>query len=186
MDIRETKEGHVAIVELIGSVDTRSSFDFEKKVLELLQDESRFFVVDFAEVSQLTSSGIRVLLMLGQKLARLEGALVLCQLSDHVQTVIEISGLGGHLAIFPRREEALAHLSSVGESFKGRVSKVSSLASRLLGSRGDGDLLQERPPDFASGSSSLLSQEVARLLTEDLGREPDEPSEHSPGDSRDA
>jgi hypothetical protein len=122
--------------------------------------------------------------MLGQKLARVGGGLVLCRLSDHVRTVIEISGLSGHLALFDTRDEALAHLSSVDESQQGRASKVSALAARLLGRPGDSGPPQHRATDPPPGLSRL-SREVAQLLAIDYENEPDRLDADTDGSPRD-
>jgi len=162
VDIKETEQGDLVALALIGSVDTRSSFDFEKKVLERLAGNSRFFVIDFTEVDQLTSSGIRVLLMLAQKLGSVDGELALCGLSAHVQTVMEITGLSDHFSILPTRDAAIERLRSAGkDTGAAKVSKISSLAIRLLGGRA------AKTPRKSSGadSGSRLSQQVAKILS---------------------
>jgi hypothetical protein len=50
MEIQDSTVGDVAIIQPFGSIDTRGSFDFERKVKERLAGKSRLFAVDFERV----------------------------------------------------------------------------------------------------------------------------------------
>ena len=171
MEIQDSTVGDVAIIQPLGSVDTRGSFDFERKVKERLTGKSRLFAVDFEKVELLTSAGIRVLVMLAKRLEGVDGRLVLYSLNDLVQTVFDISGLTQHFVIEPSKETALARLASdTGwpDSSASPLSKVSAQVMRLLGSEepetGSGQAAA-RPPRRREQEFELYEQ-IAQLLTD--------------------
>ena len=70
MPIQVARDGPVAIIELDGLIETRASQQFEKEASMLLGDNVAAVVVDFAKTALITSAGIRVLFMMGQRLQR--------------------------------------------------------------------------------------------------------------------
>jgi len=158
LTIETEKRGDVDVVRPVGNIDTGTAFDFENRIVEMLDDGSRFFVIDFSEVDQLTSSGIRVLLMLAKKLDGLDGKLKLCSLTDHVRTVLEISGLSAQFEVAENVERAAAGFGSrpvVGPS------RLTSLVSRLVVEPGT------MAPSRDHGEPSPLTRHVADLLGRD-------------------
>lgn len=168
----ETEErGDVVVVRPVGSIDTGTAFDFENRIVEMLDSGSRLFVVDFSQVEQLTSSGIRVLLMLAKKLDGLDGTLKLCSLTHHVRTVLEISGLAAQFDVEDTVEEAAGSFDSKPAA----RSKVTSLVTRLVvgpdGSSGAGGPAGPGAAGGPSGSSgggepSSLTRLVAGLVAD--------------------
>ena len=169
MEILDSTVGDVAIIQPMGSVDTRGSFDFERKVKERLAGKTRLFAVDFEEVELLTSAGIRVLVMLAKRLEGIDGRLVLYSLKSQVQTVFDISGLTQHFVIEPSKELALKRLASDPSSPASSatpLSRVSVLVMRLLG-RGEQETAsgQEAARQRPQERGSELYDHVAQLLT---------------------
>ena len=161
----------VAIIQPLGSVDTRGSFDFERKVKERLAGKSRLFAVDFEQVEFLTSAGIRVLVMLAKRLEGVDGRLVLYSLNDLVQTVFDVSGLTQHFVIEPSKETALARLASDtgwSDSSATPLSRVSAHIMRLLGSEepetGSGQ--EAARPQRRREQEVELYEQIAQLLTD--------------------
>lgn len=171
MEIQDSTVGDVAIIQPLGSVDTRGSFDFERTVKERLAGKSRLFAVDFEQVELLTSAGIRVLVMLAKRLEGVDGRLVLYSLNKLVQTVFDISGLTQHFVIEPSKETALARLASDAgwpDSSATPLSRVSAHVMRLLGSEepetGSGQ--QAARPERSREEESELYKQIAQLLTD--------------------
>ncbi len=182
MEIRASEQAGIALLEPDGSIDTRSALEFERKVRELLEGGARLFAIDFAEVELITSAGIRVLMMLAKRLQGIEGDLVLCALNDQVKTVFEIAGLTEQFRIVSSRQEALALLSTrIGPSPAARLSRISRLATRLLGGE---DVTAMRAPRAKDSSerSSDLSARVAQLLTEGEASRTSRSSSNRPSD----
>lgn len=112
MDIEESRRDDVTVLQLSGSIDSETAFEFEDAVTKVFQDGARRVVVDLGEVDQLTSSGIRVLLLLAKKLGAANGKLALSSLNEHVRTVLEISGLTGRFRIRSSIDEAVADVGA--------------------------------------------------------------------------
>ncbi len=162
MDISENKVGEILVLSPSGSLDTRNAMAFEKRAVQLLDEGVDRVVIDFAEINQLTSSGIRVLVMMVKRLAAIGGGLVLCSLNDPVRTIFDVSGLIEFFTIVPSRDQAIEELKTVPP----KMSKVSLLADRLLGGR-----VESQPSIMAKKNKrkgrtrSELSTKIARLLS---------------------
>jgi anti-sigma B factor antagonist len=109
MDFEEAKDGEVAILGPVGSLNTQSSPAFEQKILALLTGGSRRIVVDLRSVDIVTSAALRVLLVAGRRLnSGGIGRVVLCGLNEEVRKVFSISGFDRDFAIVAHRGEAIA------------------------------------------------------------------------------
>ena len=110
---REPHDGP-AILRVTGSVDATSAGDFEQRVGQLLElDTDRQVLMDCGALEYVSSSGLRVLMVLLKKLTARRGALALCGLQEPVRNVFEISGLDLIFTIRKTREDALAALGGL-------------------------------------------------------------------------
>lgn len=153
MEIRETRKGEARVVSPIGRIDTRTSHEFEKYIVGLLDGGGKMFVIDFASVDYISSAGLRVLLMLAKKLAGGEGKLVLCRLNASVREVFDIAGFTAVFTISGTEEEALAVIRSAGEQ------KLSEVAAKLLGIT---------PPRTKATSAGNQAQPEGAVVISDL------------------
>jgi anti-anti-sigma factor len=108
MDIVEEREGDVLVLVPVGRLDTTTSRDFEKRLLELVNGGNIHYVIDFARLEYVSSAGLRVLVMLGKRLPGLSGSLVLATLSPQVREVFDIAGFTRVFQIVADRKQALA------------------------------------------------------------------------------
>jgi anti-sigma B factor antagonist len=108
VEIKESKVGDFAVLEPVGRLDSKSSPELEKKILELLGAGQRRFVVDFTGIEFLSSAGLRVLLMLAKKLSGADGWLALSALNDRVMEVFDIAGFSSVFNIRKTAAEAIA------------------------------------------------------------------------------
>lgn len=107
LDIKERTEGDFVVLGLAGRLETKTSHEFEKKVIELLSSGSRRFVVDMKETEYVSSAGLRVLLMLSKKLNGTGGHLALCSMSEAVRQVFDIAGFAAFFLIAESPREAM-------------------------------------------------------------------------------
>lgn len=107
LDIKERKEGEFVVLGLAGRLETKTSHEFEKKVIELLSSGSRRFVVDLKETEYVSSAGLRVLLMLSKKLNGTGGHLALCSMSEAVRQVFDIAGFAAFFLIADSPAQAM-------------------------------------------------------------------------------
>ncbi len=107
MQIVEENQNDIYIFKLTGRLDSKTSPEFEKKIVRVIEDGSNQIIVDFEELEYLSSAGLRVLLKATKSLKQIEGRIVLCSMADYVREVFEISGFDTFLPIVPKRDDAL-------------------------------------------------------------------------------
>jgi anti-anti-sigma factor len=108
MEIVEEREGDVLVLAPVGRLDTTTSRDFEKRLLELVNGGNVHYVIDFVRLDYVSSAGLRVLVMLGKRLPGMSGSLVLSSLSPQVREVFDIAGFTRIFNIVADRKHALA------------------------------------------------------------------------------
>ena len=80
------------VIHLCGSIDTAYAQTLEPELMAELDAEYTEVVLDFTDVSFIASSGLRVLLKLGQKASKKGVVMQLHNLNDVVAEVMKISG----------------------------------------------------------------------------------------------
>ena len=107
MDIRkETIEG-TTVLTPVGRVDSNSAREVEDALLPLF-DAGQPVLVDFAELSYISSAGLRVLLLAARRSKATGLPLSLAGMSKPVDEVFKISGFAKLFQIHADRTEALA------------------------------------------------------------------------------
>jgi anti-anti-sigma factor len=102
--------GH--LVRLTGRLDTTTSADAEKKLLELFQANGSKAAIDCSALDYISSAGLRVILMVAKKARQGQGKMVLFGLQPNVREVFEISGFLRILDVAADRGAAQASLSA--------------------------------------------------------------------------
>ncbi len=108
MEITSSKHEDIRILEITGRLDANTAPDLEKELLQHLEAEEKFFLVNFAGLDYISSVGLRVLLMAAKKAKSVGGKVVLSGLQEHVHEVFEIAGFTSIFQIFAGNEEALS------------------------------------------------------------------------------
>lgn len=96
----------VCVVALSGSLDPASVDDLYPQVQELVRAGYRNFVFDLSGLAYMGSIGIRLMVGLANQVKG-DGSVVLCDLTDGVRSVVELTQLDRVLKTFPSRTEAL-------------------------------------------------------------------------------
>ncbi len=110
MEIKVEKKNAASVLKLSGRLDTGSATSLEEKLTTLIGQDETQIVVDFADLSFISSSGLRVLLMAGKKLKSTDGILVLSALQDHVKDVFDVAGFTMLFTMYASQEEAVKSL----------------------------------------------------------------------------
>ena len=98
MNIGKTQNGDKATFTLSGRLDTGTAPQLQAELIPAF-DDSAHVEIDFAELSYVSSAGLRVLLM-GQKTAKVKGAAMqLVHVSAEIMEVFEMTGFSGILNI---------------------------------------------------------------------------------------
>jgi len=107
MEIIDILQDGVVILELKGRLDTTNYSFLEEKIMKLIDDNQNHILVDCSDLSYISSSGLRIMLMGLKKINSVKGKFILCCLQDNIREIFEISGFTSIFSIFPTRQEAL-------------------------------------------------------------------------------
>lgn len=98
MEITKKNNGENIILQVEGRIDTVTNVELQKQILEAFQ-EAKDVVLDFTEVTYVSSAGLRALLI-GQKTAMSKGgSMTLENVADSILKVLKVSGFDGILNI---------------------------------------------------------------------------------------
>ena len=92
LEISMTKDGSEYTFLLEGRLDTFTSPDLESRINEVIGDATKL-TLDFAKLEYISSAGLRVLLGALQDMEG-KGEMVVCNLTEPVYMVFELTGFG--------------------------------------------------------------------------------------------
>jgi len=108
MEIHESNENGVAVLTVVGRMDTNTSPAAEKAITHQIEGGARRILLDLAGLEYMSSAGLRVLL-LGVKKARASGAtLSLSGVRKEIQEILVVSGFASFFPSYPTKGDALA------------------------------------------------------------------------------
>ena len=107
IDISSRVEGEITIVEIEGKLNTGASPDAEKFLNALLDDGVTKILLNLEYLDFIASTGLRVILSTGKKLAGVSGKLAICSPNPTVLDVLKMSGFSQMFNVFDSQEEAL-------------------------------------------------------------------------------
>ena len=135
----------IAVLALSGQLDSRTSPDLERETTKALGKDRRALLFDLTALDFVASAGLRVVIMVGKRLASDGGAIALCGLNAGVREVFDIAGFSRLFPILPDRAQALAELRGLS-----RLAGIGQVADRLLHRRGE----PAGPQKLASASAA--------------------------------
>jgi anti-anti-sigma factor len=110
MEFTISDHGNVKVILMTGKLDTQTSPDAERKIMDLIEAGALKIVVNFDGLDFISSAGLRVLLVTAKKLTGLGGAIRVCGMNDIVREVFEISGFDTILTVTADEAAALQGL----------------------------------------------------------------------------
>jgi len=106
IDLHESQIGDATFVALAGKLDAATTPGVEARLLALVREGKKFLGVDFAGVTYLASSGLRMLLVVTREISSLEGRLVLCGLDQTMRDTLEVTGFLPYFLLANSTEDA--------------------------------------------------------------------------------
>ncbi len=113
---------------LRGRVDALSSAEIQEVFDRLIQAGERMILVDFAEVTYVSSAGLRLFLLLQKQLKSVEGELLLLGLAPQVLEVFKISGFDKLFHIASTQDELMSSVHEKTGHSGGTVTHVGEMA----------------------------------------------------------
>jgi len=113
METDVTLERGVVVVAVSGRIDFTVASEFEARLRPFLNvAEIRGLILDIADVTYLSSGGLRVMLMASRALTRRSGGFAVCSPSEPIDGLLKATGFADVLNVHDNRESALASLGS--------------------------------------------------------------------------
>lgn len=113
METDVTLERGVVVVAVSGRIDFTVAVEFEARWRPFLNvAEIRGLVLDIADVTYVSSGGLRVMLMASRALTRRTAGFAVCSPSEPIHGLLRSTGFAGVLNVHDNRESALAALGS--------------------------------------------------------------------------
>ncbi len=111
MEITEKKQDSITILQVSGRLDSRTSTELEEKLNQAITDGENRLIIDFEDLSYISSAGLRVILKTAKMMKKNDGMLILCAMQDYVREVFEISGFDAFLPITTTSDDALCQIN---------------------------------------------------------------------------
>ena len=81
-----------AVARLAGRIDSSNAAQLQRDLEAGLNDDVKAVVLDFEEVSFISSAGLRIVLLIGRELKQRQAKYAVCSLSESIRDLFEISG----------------------------------------------------------------------------------------------
>ncbi|MCH9609539.1 MAG: putative anti-sigma factor antagonist BtrV [Chlamydiales bacterium] len=111
MELLETKKENTTIFQVKGRLDTTTSPEVERKILDAITSGQKHIVLDFSTLEYISSAGIRVLVHSHKKLEHEKGSIALAALPKSIENVLYITGFLPYFKIFETQEKAIEALN---------------------------------------------------------------------------
>ena len=108
LNVKNVEKG--ILVSVIGRMDAVSSPEFEKELGKLIDESNVNFVINLQDLTYISSSGLRSVLITAKKLKGRNGRILLASLQTVVKEIFEISGFSAIIPIYESVEEAIEAL----------------------------------------------------------------------------
>lgn len=106
MEIETTTLGNCTVVTLKGRLEFDTSEAASEQLMGIVENYQRI-ILDMSKCSYVSSSGLRVLLLIGKRAKQLGEKMVLAKLTDDVQDIMEMTGFGSIFTCYSNLSTAL-------------------------------------------------------------------------------
>lgn len=106
VEINWEHQDGVTFVNPVGRIDTNNAAEFEKVLESGLNPSDQKVILDFEQVTFISSAGLRAIIAVAKQLRNRGSKLALCSFTAMVERVITVSGFDQVLGVFPSRADA--------------------------------------------------------------------------------
>ncbi|HVP94552.1 MAG TPA: STAS domain-containing protein [Methanoregulaceae archaeon] len=107
MEITTDQRAGVSVLTLSGRIDTAAAPDLESDLTKLIEQGNRKILINFTQVTYISSGGLRVLLATAKKLRSPGDRFGLSSLSPEVHKILKLAGFTTIFSIFPSDRDAV-------------------------------------------------------------------------------
>ncbi len=107
MNVESRREGENLVLITDGRVDGTNATDFQDAMKQAIQASDTAVVLDFENLTYISSAGLRVVLLVAKDLQRQGAKFAACSLSSTVKEVFVISGFDKIIPVHDTQEAAI-------------------------------------------------------------------------------
>ena len=111
MELNVVRDGGTVVVGAGERIDGTNAREFQSALEAAIEETDLAVILDLADLTYISSAGLRAILMTARSLRRQEAALAVCSLTDSVREVFEISGFNQIIPVHSSKDEAIAALN---------------------------------------------------------------------------
>ena len=108
MGINAEQANETVIAKADGRMDSSNSREFHSDLEAVIAESDAALVLDFEDVSYISSAGMRVILLAAKNLQKSGMRFTLCSMNDSIREVFKISGFDKIIPIHKSQTEALS------------------------------------------------------------------------------
>ena len=112
MNVETQRQGDSLVLITDGRVDGTNATDFQDAMKGAIQESDRAVVLDFENLTYISSAGLRVVLLVAKDLQQQGAQFAACSLTESVKEVFVISGFD---KIIPIHDTQAAAIGSFGK-----------------------------------------------------------------------
>jgi anti-anti-sigma factor len=107
MNVQVTPSTGYSVVAVEGRIDTTTAGEFEKSIMEVIEGGCTRLILDCSGLNYISSSGLRVFLIVQKKMTSIKGQFRLYSLQPGIREIFDISGFSSIFSVFPDKDSAL-------------------------------------------------------------------------------
>ena len=108
------RQDGILVAALDGRVDTTNALEFQKMMEAGISPEDKALIMDFEQVSYISSAGLRVVVIMAKKFKGPFRKFGICALSGPINKVFKMSGLDRAMTIRVTRNETMREFAQEG------------------------------------------------------------------------
>ncbi len=106
-DVKWERKDGVLVAVLSGRIDSSNAGELQSDLESGIDPGERALILDFEQVSFISSAGLRVCLVIARKFNESDKEFGICTLSDPIRDVIAISGFDQIIAVYDSQAAAI-------------------------------------------------------------------------------
>jgi len=107
MNVQVETSKEYTIVSVEGRIDSTNAGEFEKPMMKVIDGGCAKLILDCSGLNYISSSGLRIFLIVLKKMIAVNGQFSLCNLQPGIKEIFDISGFSSIFSVFPDKEAAL-------------------------------------------------------------------------------
>lgn len=112
IDTQFERKEEILIGKLDGRIDTTNADELQSKMDAEITAEDQVLILDFEQVSYVSSSGLRVVLRMAKKFNDPGKRFAICSLSESVHEILTMSGFDQLISIYESQSVAISDIKN--------------------------------------------------------------------------